>query len=551
MTTTTGNGPALQAQLDHVAGRIETIFESASAELFGLLEEAEAASTTLVTVAAIGGREGRARLNGAVEATQTHIERIEARYRYLTETAEALRAHASRLRGVLQEQARDMKLAALIATNARIVSSTVAASDGALARFANDVRELLEQAGDSMDQLRDQLRAADDKLASVSGPVQAMVARARELGRTRAELPTLMHQVTGDSTLDKAAQSAGAGMTDLMGALERAVSHLQAGDSARQRLEHVRSILKEAEDLDAVGRQVLETLAAAQMSAAVEALDRAVEATLPELAGIEKPWKATMGLMSALAGSATAQVLKEISVHSSNFAEGLAALETLRTKVGPDMAQIAELYSRGAETAMQVSHLEDRMNLLGINAILVSERCGDDGHAMTEVSRQLRSTTVQIGVNTRVIVELSNEQKEKAGLFQVAEAEDAQETTENDMIEQLRQDVEALSGALASMGQTFDWRSRRSPVEDVRQSLVYFAKDMSERLSLPPDRGKAVSVPNDRTRQVLDAIREIYTMQAERDLHDRILGVSPAATPPAAASPSAASEDDLDDVFFG
>ena len=187
------------------------------------------------------------------------------------------------------------------------------------------------------------------------------------------------------------------------------------------------------------------------------------------------------------------------------------------------------------------------MNLLGINAILVSERCGDDGHAMTEVSRQLRSTTVQIGVNTRVIVELSTEQKEKAVLFQAAEAEDAQETTENQMIAQLRQDVDALSGALASMGQSFDWRSRRSPVEDVRQSLVYFAKDMADRLSLPPVRNKVVSVPDDRTRQVLDAIREIYTMQAERDLHDRILGVAPAATPPSAAP----SEDDLDDVFFG
>lgn len=546
-TNTTGNGPALKGQLDHVAGRIEAIFESASAELFGLLEEAEAASSTLVTVATIGGRDGRARLNGAVDATQTHIERIEARYRFLTETAEALRTRATRLSGVLQEQTRDMKLAALIATNARIVSSTVAASDGALARFANDVRELLKQAGGSMDQLRDQLRAADDKLASVSGPVQAMVTRANELSRTRAELPVLMQKVTGDSTLDKAAQSAGAGMTDLMGALERAVSHLQAGDSARQRLEHVRSILEDADNLGGAGQQVLETLAAAQMAAAVEALDRAVEATLPELAGIEKPWKETMGLMSALAGSATAQVLKDISVHSSNFTEGLAALETLRTEVGPDMAQIAELYTRGAETAMQVSHLEDRMNLLGINAILVSERCGDDGHAMTEVSRQLRSTTVQIGVNTRVIVELSTEQKEKAVLFQAAEAEDAQETTENQMIAQLRQDVDALSGALASMGQSFDWRSRRSPVEDVRQSLVYFAKDMADRLSLPPVRNKVVSVPDDRTRQILDAIREIYTMQAERDLHDRILGVAPAATPPSAAP----SEDDLDDVFFG
>ncbi len=539
----TGNGQKSQAQLEHVTGRIETIFESASSELFELLEEAQEAARTLSTIATICGPEGRTRLKSAVEATETHIGRIEQRYRFLTETAESLRQRAARLRIVLQEQERDMKLAALIATNARIVSSTVAASDGALARFADDVRELLAQAGQSMAQLRQDLRTADQKLDVISSPVKEMVSRATELGRTRSALPPLIQSFAADTKLDGAATRAASGMKQLMGALERAVTHLQAGDSARQRLEHVQAILREAESAAPKPRAALETLASAQMTAAVHALEKAVQSTLPELEAIEEPWKSTMADMAEIAGSNSGQLLSEVSELSSDFTSGLATLEALTLEVGPDVAEVAGLYGRGAATAQSVSDLEDRINLLGINAILVSERCGDEGHAMTEVSRQLRNTTLQIGATTRNILKLANEQKETAELFQQTDDKDQAESR---LIGQLREDVQILTTAIGGMGQDFDRRARRSPVEDVRQSLVSFVDDMTKRLP-PSERTNRILATDAKLDQTLDKLRAIYTMQSERDLHDELLGRKPLFEDTTVSS----AVDDLDDVFFG
>ena len=162
---------------------------------------------------------------------------------------------------------------------------------------------------------------------------------------------------------------------------------------------------------------------------------------------------------------------------------------------------------------------------------------------MTEVSRQLRNTTLQIGATTRNILKLANEQKETAELFQQTDDKDQAESR---LIGQLREDVQILTTAIGGMGQDFDRRARRSPVEDVRQSLVSFVDDMTKRLP-PSERTNRILATDAKLDQTLDKLRAIYTMQSERDLHDELLGRKPLFEDTTVSS----AVDDLDDVFFG
>ncbi|NDV00313.1 hypothetical protein [Pseudoroseicyclus tamaricis] len=534
----------LDTRASQINRRIETVFEMAASRLFALLEEVQGAGDALTRAADISSPAGRERLTRAAAATEAHVDAVQARFQLHSQTATTLRGQAESLRRLLEDLLRDMKLAAFIATNAKVVSHTVPGADDTLGQFAEDVRDCLAGADTNVKAIQEQLVRANRELTRLVPRLREMTEVAAELKVMRERLPALMAGLANAGTLASAAQGARSGMTQVTRALEQAVSQLQSGDSARQRLDHVREIVARIDEPGSPEGQVLERLATAHLDATLASLDEAVAATLPEIDRIAGPWRSAQEAMVRIAESQTGHELGQVAALSSSFAGGLAALEERNAQILPQMEALATAYRKGADAAGQIGELEEQMNVLSINAILVSGRAGHQGQGMTEVSRQLRESTAEIGRATQAIRKLARLQEQEAEAFS-APGEGAGSGT--GAIDELEAEVSSLGAALEEMSAAARRASSGDPLAEVRGMLTGFVREAAA--DAPAHRPEEPMPEIDPgLASLLKSIRDTYSMKAERDVHDALFGTAGLSKADLAEE---VQQDDLDDIFFG
>lgn len=535
--------------------RIEGLCERAAVQLFDQLTEMESVADLLTRAADLARGDGQARFRRSIEESGEHLDGIAARYAGLADVSRGLKQNVGRIGNLLVDLKRDIRLASMVATNAQVISSSLAERSDALEHFARDVKDLLQQAADTTQTVTGQLAAADADLSAVTGGIARMTTAAAALETLRRGLPPLLASLADLQGLARAVDSAAQAHGRIVRALRRAVTDLQGGDSARQRLEHVIQML-DRRDLDpAAARQSVEGLAQAQIAGAAQTLGAELTSALAALRDITDARAAAARALSALDATGVGRTLAAIAALLERLGGGLEDLDHLAEGLAPEIAALAETYARGATAVEAISGLDAEMHGLGMNAILVARKIGNHGQAMTEVARQLRECTKRIGEDSVQVLALARSQEQLTARF-AAGAEERTRTAH----ERLR----ALEAEATDLARTFDgalsFLGAATPLDSIARGLSDLAALTHQAAARPSMSRKA---PNGAapSEEVLSQIRASYTMQSEREIHDRIFpsaGSTPGNVVPfpatkSAAAPTAAApvaDDGFDDIFF-
>ncbi|WP_216651615.1 hypothetical protein [Roseivivax sp. THAF30] len=318
---------------------------------------------------------------------------------------------------------------------------------------------------------------------------------------------------------------------------------MQAGDTFRQRIEHVAAIVEIA---DASEKQLgcrLGDLAALQLASAAETVRSEIASTLCAFSDISDHRSACFAQLRDLAASEKMKALVDMSGLARDFVAGLEDLETDRTHLGSGMAAVAARYAEASKKTEELVEIQEQMHLLGVNATLVAGRAGEDGFAMMEIARQLRDATTAIGQRTRMIAEKMHLQQLAAELFNTP-GEIPADADSVEAVCVITRHSDNLSDALHRAMQIAQ-SSGTSEIDEAAKLLTDFVSNEIIRLNLPPTPPQFAIAPGDLG--AVDEIRSLYTMASERNLHDHVIGQSPSLIEDSTKQ----SEDAvLEDVFF-
>lgn len=541
---------AMRIGCTEIVGLIETVFEPAALAIFEQQASVRALRDLMTQLAATVGPEGQARLERAMLTADQHLAGVAGQFGFLEKVSKNLRRTARQIRKLTSQQKRNMIMANMVATNARVVSSGIKTKGEMLTGFAIDVKLIITAAQKEAETVAKNLQTAETGLGRVSSGIMEMTRTGRALSENRARLPHVLESLRAFPDLLRVIERTQALCRKLDEALQGAVVHFQCGDSVRQRLEHVIAILDRKEAGWGPDGQVLQALARAQMISAIDDLHMAVSIAGPNLEAIETAAAEVHNEFLRLTSLSQTDILIDVSQMARRTMSGLERLDEIRAELEPAMNWLADAYGAAAKSAEHIGDLQNRMHLLGINAMLASNKVGSEGKAMTQVALHLRDCTAAIGTHSNAIVQAAQLQELDAILFAAPTAKAADPENQ----QQLAAVVQDCEDFLAKAAQ-LDRAEREGGLKvlgDVRGGLARLQKRLE---AVRPRNGTmAVLDPSEELHTALDTIRGIYTMQGERDLHDRLIGRSPAVSqhdePETAHGADGGDDGSLDDIFF-
>ncbi len=534
-------GPGGASALDEVMQvrrRTEAVFDRTLSTMFDAMDDLSRAERGLLALAETFSPSELSRLRGFQDIFQGLAADVEAKVSRSRQGAAQLerlmRAGGTRL----DDLRRLTRTAALVALNAQVVTGTIRADGGALDGLARIMRQVLAQVAglvtelaSGIDQGRDDLRRAQEGAAALHSFAE------REAVPAIHRFAQLIEARARDKTLSRSAALVSLRLKALQDRIRLVVTHLQVGDELRQRLEHVEAILREASQPDQASPMVLRRLAGRQLRSALADLHHALHEGrrclrgLGRTAGAIPEAIATGGLSGTGAGGL--EHLTEGAARIERAIDGLTRTGQALADASSDLSRTLSGVGQATRTAAE---FERRMTVLGLNAILLSSRLGTEGRAMVEVAQQLRDIARSI---TEAIAELRTDTE---GIAATAGGLDVPEDGAlagrlvsaataagqvSDFARTVREQLAEMGSlrASADIAETF-WQAERDleAFGEVAQRLEVLALGLDHPgtalLPLDPSAADAVS-----------AIRRIYTMQSERDLHDELFPAPAPAVP--------------------
>ncbi|RVV99797.1 hypothetical protein EKE94_03745 [Mesobaculum littorinae] len=301
----------------------------------------------------------------------------------------------------LQELRRLARAASLVAMNAQVVSGSITVSDGTLDSFAKDMRDLFSQMAATLDGVEVRMTAGLVRLGALRQTARAAGAFAlSEVVPCIDQVVTQAQTLSVDRTLPSAATRLQAGLGPLQPRFDKLRADLQGGEAWDLRLDPVDAALARAAAASGPDRG-LQTADAAQRLAATAAAG--LQVTDPAA-------KALSGLgsrVSQMAETRTSEgvaadrlaTVQHLTDGARMLVDRLARLKELQ-RPDPDSAagdtDPSSLMTGVVSGIAELAVFDSKMTILGLNAILVSSRIGEEGRAMSEVSQQLRNLTRDI-----------------------------------------------------------------------------------------------------------------------------------------------------------
>lgn len=488
-----------------------------------------------------------ARLRAMGEGFQGLASEVEAKVARSQGAARALEGLVRRGRGRLDDLRRLTRSASLVALNAQVVSGAIRADGGALDQLARTMREVLAQVAGLVTELGRGFDRGEGELARVAEAAADLGALAsREAVPAIQRFAALVEERARDKTLARSAELVSSRLALLQKRIRAVVTHLQAGDGFRQRLEHVEAILIRAAGGDlGVPPALLGRLAARQIRGATDDLSHALQHSRRDLRALGRtagaiPAALAEGGFRGDTGGGLAPLVRGARAIEGAI-DGLARTGRVLSEASGGLARA--LAGVGAATRA-AAEFEARMTVLGLNAILLSSRMGSEGRAMVEVAQQLRDIARGI---TELIGQLRQD-TEAIATTAAALAAPEDEALEGRLATALAATGEVSMLASAVGAQLEEMAAARSAGEVAQAfcraegELEAFAArvlDLEEvALALDPP-GAAPPCPPEAGEDAL-AIRRTYSMEAERAIHDAVF---PDLAPPPAAP--VAEEDDF------
>lgn len=423
----------------------------------------------------------------------------------------------------------------------------------------------------------DELRALGDKISTVAHTINqdleeawhSQAQESKQLERDHTQLCQLAEKLeatAGDTAAG--AQRAIDQVLACLSAAEEAVKHvmrhaneavyyLQFGDIVRQKTEHVTDTLREAASTLAIsnGRAEFSKQAASadhiigiqigqlqQIRSEVEAAQKQLSESFTHLA------ERATGLQEALA-----QWQKEPSAGDTDsaqfeaFKNNLGSLEglhrqgeSLRVQARQSTEQVVAASRRLSRHMQQVETLNQDIHLLALNAIIKTAGLGSQGATLSILSmhvdslyRESQDIVSEVSAILRSVVDrpLASLEGSESPCPQAPEV-------------QMRKGIQDINGACASCRQAFEAAAELAAKEqealhETQAQLVFLqdhALSIAEHIEGLEAFRKTLSywinAKSIAHSQTLDALQTRYTMQSERDTHERTSARSPIVPKP-------------------
>ncbi len=460
---------------------------------------------------------------------------------------------------------RAIRTIGIIATVARVASAPLVNSDNDIGFFSTDLVKLSEAAALAVraftETHRRILREVQEAALRQARFEQAYRERLLDLPR-RFELRLAAmaeHRRGGEA----AGESVSRTSQEVTRRISEAVSALQVGDAARQRIEHVETGLARLARAGAGGEAGLEALSigaslqAALLEEATQVFTTeagAARRRIDELAqDASRILAEGRGVVSdAAAGGSPLEAVQAELLTANDL---LRACERERRELDALASSVSSAIALLFEQLETVQRTEVEMQLLAVNAAIRCSRLGSNGRALSVISEQLTDLTNE----TRRAVKEASEELEHAAEPAKAIA-GASTSGGSDEILRLEAEAKASMRSLAELddkmrnaGEALNQQAPRAAdflrrgaaafeVLDTVLAELALERDAMRSLARPAS-GRAPAPEEAET--LFAELRRTYTIEAERKIHDRLIG----APPPSAMTNASSAEEDWE--MFG
>jgi methyl-accepting chemotaxis protein len=407
------------ADVRSAATRIEDTFLVAGDSLgkaLSVIDESVAAIAAIPRSLAEGDMlEAGTALRQLAADLEAVVEALPRERQALADISERLEA----LRAPLERLVTSIRTIAILARSARVETAYLSSNQLNFTEFAAEILTLADEAREGINVFvrdfnvlsrllgsarqaqstfdgtrRDQITAGVVELRAAFDAIEARQQEAVGVSRQLADRSQRMAAMVGDCIMS-----------------------LQAGDSTRQRLEHVDAAVAEAlssgsPEIEVRGECLLQ---AAQLGDAIEEFSQATTQITDALSGLAQETEAVVELGGALAGrrvqaGGSEQDLREqlrqrLSVASTLIRECEEARATV-DGVMTSLTNTLQTFRTGLGSLQDISR---SITTVGLNAAIKSFRIGTDGRGLAVISQDLRTYAEQIVDDTRGLIAVFQE----------------------------------------------------------------------------------------------------------------------------------------------
>lgn len=490
-------------------------------------------------------------LSGAeIEGAATALQEIAAR---LSELARALPAESALLATIgkstneasalLKPLFKHIQMITIIARSARIEAASLDGDREGFLAFTQEAYDLGKAVQGSIEGCaRDQQRLSD-AVATASGRQKEfersygdqLVAESAELG---AAYSGLRDQRSKSSHLADLASGSTRKIAEAVGG---AIISLQAGDSTRQRLEHVCHGLRLSSDTDD-GAHAIRRLQAAQLRDAqrefggdVGHIIRALTAILNDASGVVGQGRSLFGGENDSSSSFLTRI-KQTLAQASIL---IGTCESAGRSVDEALAVVEDTLAKFREAIAGLAEASVDITLIGMNAGLKASHLGSRGSAFVVIANELKATADQVSAGAgRLRPVLDGIERSANELKELRiQGDPAQLANLEPQILQALREVEAGNERLGKlMSRLVDEGAEFEGLMNSAQGLMSSLGESSATLPTVAARLETASVgahrPQPQDAALLDDLFARYTMERERDVHRdflQALGLSSSA----------------------
>lgn len=389
--------PDLLADVVALRDSTEAAFLATGAQLIDIANLLADAKTAAVSIDSLAQIDLLNQLRGEAETQSQTFAALASEF---ADAQSGIRRLTSELAGLghdLQGVGRSVVTMRSVVLNARVTQASLRMQDRNLLSFAENGQTVVAEISDLLmrfEQTMDDIFKAVDQTQLMVGEIDATI-------RTDVQLAfaALMRDLSGFDEGVRAVGSRGAELSrklqSLIDATSRAVSGLQIGDSTRQQLDHISTILlrPDAEE------PVLMVLVGALLDTA----SRAHASMLDQLkAGVTKMTEGLSDLvevhLSGFFGAPGQSVdTGQLVEGGATLARAVAALHPMQETMGVLGKKLADEFDAFRSLISRGEGVQDSTHLIGINAVLSCMRLGQDGAALKVVAEQIQVISHEVG----------------------------------------------------------------------------------------------------------------------------------------------------------
>jgi len=518
-------------------GRGMEIFESLNASMQGLSAEL-AAGDMHEAAQALSDFAGELRLlSDALPAEAAMLQRIST--------------HNTEASSYMDRLLENMRMMTVLARAARIEAAAINSAPEGFADFTSEILTFTRNAQDSI------VACARQQANFFALLHSGLAAQCDFESRYRSRLISLSKELTEifSSIQEKRENSArhteqaSAHSLKLTQAVGSAIFSLQGGDSARQRREHVSDAMRilatmtvDGDDT-ALAADLLCRLQAAQLEDTTDGLGRDLANIAVSLDQLSQDTERLVEFGRGLYGGTEDGGASFLDALQANLSDALILIrkcETARAPVDRVTFALGDMLEQFGTTVRALNDIIFDIVLIGINAGLKANRLGPEGRGLVVIAQELKDIAKLISDDAGQLMPIialiqtaaeGLDRKDTQGARQIGTIDKTLRAT----LGQLRDSNSRLGGVLSRLiGDSVAFGEILCKAQDdisktgETNEMVRGAAEMLHKLTMAHRQPTRADQAAHARAVVDDLVRATYTMEAERKIHDFVLGsVSP------------------------